>query len=44
MVLPPGRIGAAAEQLLGFQHAGMVKLSRGMVTLVDREKLEAVGI
>ena len=29
--------------LRGFQHAGMVKLSRGMVTLVDREKLEAVG-
>ena len=28
--------------LRGFQHAGMVKLSRGMVAILDREKLEAL--
>jgi len=26
-----------------FQNEGMVKLSRGMVTILDREKLEALG-
>ena len=26
-----------------FQSAGMVKLSRGLVTILDREKLEALG-
>ena len=29
--------------LRGFQSAGMVKLSRGMVTILDREKLETLG-
>ena len=26
-----------------FQNEGMVKLSRGMVAILDREKLEALG-
>ena len=29
--------------LRDFQAAGMVKLSRGLVTILDREKLEALG-
>ena len=31
------------RMLRDFQAAGMVKLSRGLVTIVDREKLEALG-
>ena len=44
VILPIYSIPTDVRTLRDFQDAGMVKLSRGMVTILDQENLESLSI